>query len=55
MEMLGEYTAKLNEVLIMKDDVNKDLYVGQLRFAALIQKTVDDAPELLNAFRQPQD
>jgi len=53
--MIGDYAGMRNEVLIMKDDVNTELYRGELRAFALLQKAVDNAPETAKRLSQPTE
>ena len=53
--MIGDYAGLKNEVLIMKDDINTELYRGELRAFAMIQKAVDGAPEAAKRLSQPTE
>lgn len=53
--MIGDYAGLRNEVLIMRDDINTDLYRGELRAFAMIQKAVDGAPDAARRLLQPTE
>ena len=54
MSMIAVRAEQLNELLIMKDDVNVDLTRGELRAFVRLTDAITNAPAVINQHNTPK-